>query len=209
MSWTDERVETLKKLWIDGLSASQIAKQLGGVTRNAVIGKVHRLGLAGRAVPSRPIKRPTRARSAEAGEQIAEAKLDAVKAAVSIEIQKEDVLLETHQAEKAVEPETKSVKAETVATKKPAEKPACSGHSHHNGRLLNVLELGQNMCKWPIGDPDDAEFGFCGATTEGDWPYCAEHGAIAYQPQLTRGKNSGQSVTKADTAEEAKIRKAL
>ena len=54
MGWTDERVETLKKLWLDGLSASQIAKQLGGVTRNAVIGKVHRLGLSGRATPSKP-----------------------------------------------------------------------------------------------------------------------------------------------------------
>ena len=54
MGWTDERVELLKKLWQDGLSASQIAKQLGGVTRNAVIGKVHRLGLSGRATPSKP-----------------------------------------------------------------------------------------------------------------------------------------------------------
>ncbi|MGH7010724.1 MAG: GcrA family cell cycle regulator, partial [Caulobacteraceae bacterium] len=54
MGWTDERVETLKKLWLDGLSASQIAKHLGGVTRNAVIGKVHRLGLSGRATPSQP-----------------------------------------------------------------------------------------------------------------------------------------------------------
>jgi GcrA cell cycle regulator len=54
MGWTDERVESLKKLWLDGLSASQIAKQLGGVTRNAVIGKVHRLGLSGRATPSQP-----------------------------------------------------------------------------------------------------------------------------------------------------------
>jgi GcrA cell cycle regulator len=58
MGWTDERVETLRKLWLDGLSASQIAKQLGGVTRNAVIGKVHRLGLSGRATPSQPT-RPT------------------------------------------------------------------------------------------------------------------------------------------------------
>ena len=58
MGWTDERVESLKKLWHDGLSASQIAKQLGGVTRNAVIGKVHRLGLSGRAAPSKPA-RPT------------------------------------------------------------------------------------------------------------------------------------------------------
>jgi GcrA cell cycle regulator len=54
MGWTDERVEILKKLWLEGLSASQIAKQLGGVTRNAVIGKVHRLGLSGRAAPSQP-----------------------------------------------------------------------------------------------------------------------------------------------------------
>lgn len=59
--WTDDRVATLRKLWAEGLSASQIAKQLGGVTRNAVIGKVHRLGLAGRATPSRPAKRPVRA----------------------------------------------------------------------------------------------------------------------------------------------------
>ncbi|MCE9521644.1 MAG: GcrA family cell cycle regulator [Alphaproteobacteria bacterium] len=53
MGWTDERVEQLKQLWADGLSASQIARQMGGVTRNAVIGKVHRLGLAGRATPAR------------------------------------------------------------------------------------------------------------------------------------------------------------
>jgi GcrA cell cycle regulator len=61
MGWTDERVELLKKLWLEGLSASQIAKQLGGVTRNAVIGKVHRLGLSGRATPSQPSRPAFRA----------------------------------------------------------------------------------------------------------------------------------------------------
>lgn len=70
MGWTDERVELLKRLWQDGLSASQIAKQLGGVTRNAVIGKVHRLGLSGRATPSKPartvFKAPRPARPAAA-----------------------------------------------------------------------------------------------------------------------------------------------
>ncbi|MGE5541156.1 MAG: GcrA family cell cycle regulator [Bacillota bacterium] len=54
MGWTEERIALLKKMWLEGLSASQIAKQLGGVTRNAVIGKVHRLGLSGRATPSQP-----------------------------------------------------------------------------------------------------------------------------------------------------------
>ncbi|MBS0297451.1 MAG: GcrA cell cycle regulator [Proteobacteria bacterium] len=71
MGWTDERVSTLKKLWLEGLSASQIAKQLGGVTRNAVIGKVHRLGLSGRAAPSqpsRPVFRPARPRPAVAAQ---------------------------------------------------------------------------------------------------------------------------------------------
>ena len=64
MTWTDERVELLKKLWADGLSASQIAAELGGVTRNAVIGKVHRLGLAGRAkAPSSAAPRPRKARA--------------------------------------------------------------------------------------------------------------------------------------------------
>ena len=63
MSWTDERVELLKKLWADGLSASQIAAELGGITRNAVIGKVHRLGLSGRAKSPR---RPPRARASRA-----------------------------------------------------------------------------------------------------------------------------------------------
>ena len=48
MSWTDDRVETLKRMWSEGQSASAIAKELGGVTRNAVIGKVHRLGLSNR-----------------------------------------------------------------------------------------------------------------------------------------------------------------
>jgi len=63
--WSDERVTTLKALWLDGLSASQIAAQLGGVTRNAVIGKIHRFGLSGRALPSKPARlaRPPQARA--------------------------------------------------------------------------------------------------------------------------------------------------
>jgi len=54
--WSDDRVTTLKSLWRDGQSASQIARALGGVTRNAAIGKIHRLGLSGRPAPSRPAR---------------------------------------------------------------------------------------------------------------------------------------------------------
>ena len=89
MGWTDERVELLKKLWQDGLSASQIAKQLGGVTRNAVIGKVHRLGLSGRAAPSKPartvFKAPRPARPAAAAPSAPRRIAEPVAAAVAVQ----------------------------------------------------------------------------------------------------------------------------
>lgn len=162
MSWTDERVEVLKKLWVDGLSASQIAKQLGSVTRNAVIGKVHRLGLAGRATPTRPIQRVVRPRP---------------------------VLVAT--APKPVEiadikpiNKVKSEAIEGVAT--PSIVTPIAPKRQSNGNLIGVLDLGPNMCKWPIGDPTDSDFGFCGAKSHENWPYCEEHGAIAYQLHVLR-----------------------
>ena len=70
MAWNDERVELLKRLWAEGLSASQIASKMGGVTRNAVIGKVHRLGLSGRATPAKP-QRGVEHKEAPAPEKVA------------------------------------------------------------------------------------------------------------------------------------------
>jgi len=84
--WTEERVELLKKLWAEGLSASQVAKQLGGVTRNAVIGKIHRLGLSGRATTNRaPRARPAAPRAAAPRpQQTATARPAAVKETPSL-----------------------------------------------------------------------------------------------------------------------------
>lgn len=175
MNWSDERVELLKKLWIDGLSASQIAKQLGGVTRNAVIGKVHRLGLAGRATPSRPVKRIVRTRPVLVAEAAPEVKN-----------------VEKTRAKPAIE----EVEASEVA-----KKSAPVQNFSPNGELIGVLDLGPNMCKWPIGDPTDADFGFCGAKTHASWPYCEHHGIIAYQPQLT--KKGGQSELSNDEGRKA------
>ena len=70
MAWTEDRVEQLKRYWAEGLSASQIASKMGGVTRNAVIGKVHRLGLSGRATPAQP-KRGCATAAAETADPIA------------------------------------------------------------------------------------------------------------------------------------------
>lgn len=157
--WNDERVELLKRLWADGLSASQIAKQLGGVTRNAVIGKVHRLGLAGRAAPSRPAKRPV--------------PIARVKPAVAIQPEP-----------RPVEPVAEAIE---VPPARPAQAvPGAAARTAARGDMIGVLQLGPHMCKWPIGDPGDPDFGFCGAQSLPGGVYCAEHAAVAYQPAAAR-----------------------
>ncbi|MGE3301867.1 MAG: GcrA family cell cycle regulator [Hyphomonadaceae bacterium] len=148
--WTDDRVATLRKLWTDGLSASQIAKQLGGVTRNAVIGKVHRLGLAGRATPSRPAKRIVRAARPRV------------------------------HAGLPSRPRTIPSLAPLAELPPPLEPQALP-----DGSVASVLTVTDRMCKWPIGDPADMKFAFCGREAC-DGPYCAEHARHAFQPQAPR-----------------------
>jgi GcrA cell cycle regulator len=163
MGWTDERVESLKKLWLDGLSASQIAKQLGGVTRNAVIGKVHRLGLSGRAAPSQParpvFKAPRPARPAATAMPIA------------------------RRAPSVVEP------TPAAASEPAPQLPALAGRVEERG-VATVLTLGAHMCKWPIGDPSTDDFSFCGRRSADEGPYCVEHARVAYQPQQSKKKAS-------------------
>jgi GcrA cell cycle regulator len=163
MGWTDERVETLKKLWLDGLSASQIAKHLGGVTRNAVIGKVHRLGLSGRAAPSQPtrpaFKAPRPARPATTAVPVAR------------------------------RPAPASPERPSAGTAPSPPVTAIVERVEERG-VATVLTLGAHMCKWPIGDPSSDEFTFCGRRSDEGHPYCVEHARIAYQPHQTKKKAS-------------------
>lgn len=153
MGWSEERVALLRKLWAEGLSASQIAKQLGGVTRNAVIGKVHRLGLAGRATPSRPAKRPVRtARPRSLGPSAPR-----LRSASSVPL--------------VVIPDLPPLKLE-------------------DGKAATVLTLNESMCKYPIGDPTDADFAFCGRGVFGSHPYCQDHARLAYQPSQARKRRT-------------------
>ena len=155
--WTEDRVETLKKLWAEGLSASQIAKQLGGVTRNAVIGKVHRLGLSGRAAPSRPARHPeAKPAPRPRAQPAAPAKA---------------------QQSKPAAPAQSVVRAEPAA---PVEAERLA-----SGEYATVLTLKDSMCKWPIGDPADPKFAFCGRKSDCG-PYCSEHAKVAFQPQRKR-----------------------
>lgn len=172
--WTEDRVALLKKLWTDGLSASQIAKQLGGVTRNAVIGKVHRLGLAGRAAPSRPIKRIT-------------TPIVRVRAVLAVACAPTpEIIQPIARADKeTVAPPTPPISeplaaVNVIRTLKPKAKAA------RDGEIIGVLQLGPNMCKWPIGDPGDTDFGFCGSHCTSSAVYCEEHAAIAFQPAMAR-----------------------
>jgi GcrA cell cycle regulator len=155
MSWTDERVEMLKKLWADGLSASHVAAELGGITRNAVIGKVHRLGLAGRAKsPTSTGSRPRKPRS-----QILRVSRPVMRGNTA--------LAEVYEYETDAEPGI----ADNVI-------PITQRRS--------LLELTAQTCRWPIGDPGNPDFFFCGGRTAGDSPYCAHHSRIAYQPSHLR-----------------------
>lgn len=158
MAWTDDRVETLKKLWAEGHSASQIANQLGGVTRNAVIGKVHRLGLSGRTTPSRPVKRPPR---------LARPKPRSQKVAA------------------AAPGQSSAQPAATESRPAPAEKVTLPPLKLENGETASILNIRESMCKWPIGDPADPNFAFCGRKAECG-PYCAEHAKVAFQPAKKR-----------------------
>jgi GcrA cell cycle regulator len=169
MGWTEERVAELKKLWAEGHSASQIAKKLGSVTRNAVIGKVHRLGLSGRATPSRPVKRPPR---------LARPKPQAPAAT-------------RPNVAAAPRPAAGSLALREPVAQAPVEADAnVEPKRLPNGDMVTVMTVKDSMCKWPIGDPADATFGFCGRSSDGSSPYCAEHARVAFQPAKKRERRA-------------------
>lgn len=165
MAWTEDRVATLTKLWADGLSASQIAKQLGGVTRNAVIGKVHRLGLSGRAKPSRP--KPAKTQPAP-----------------RTTAKRKPARAQAKQAASKPTPARLPVSTEPPLKAKPLK----------DGSYATILTLTDHMCKFPIGDPTADEFRFCGRKTEPDEPYCTPHSMVAYQPSRRRN-SSGKMIS--------------
>ncbi len=189
MSWTDERVELLKKMWGEGQSASQIAKELGGVTRNAVIGKVHRLGLSNRAsggsssAPSKPAK---------------EAKVDAPKAAApkpkpapkpKAEPKTESaepVPVPMSAARKAIIPAGQPLPPQPSANEISAEALARVNEVEKTAKKLTLMELTERTCKWPIGDPATPDFWFCGLPVQQGKPYCEAHVGVAFQPMSSR-----------------------
>lgn len=200
MTWTEERVELLKKLWAEGKSASAIAKELGSVTRNAVIGKVHRLNLANRNGPepeAEPVPEPVAA--------VAEEPPAPEPAPEPVQAQPEPEPEAPNLAQAPVrevapvggtvvpipgrrpgaipgqplppQPSASEISPEALANQREVEKVA---------RKLTLMELTERTCKWPIGDPATDNFYFCGLPVVPGKPYCEAHVAVAFQPMQAR-----------------------
>ena len=186
MSWNDERVEILKKMWGEGQSASQIAKELGGVTRNAVIGKVHRLGLSNR--------------NGGGGSSTADSKAKAAKPAAKPAVKPRKAA-----AKPAPAPKEEAAPAPQPATRIkpiiPAGQPlppqpsaneidpkalAKVNEVEKKAKKLNLMELTSRTCKWPVGDPATEDFWFCGLPVQSGKPYCEAHVGVAFQPMSSR-----------------------
>jgi len=185
MSWTDERVEKLKELWGEGMSASQIAKLLGAVTRNAVIGKVHRLGLSNRgAAPGgqpvaeepKPVEKPA---------PKAPVRAPRPEAAVAPSVPEPDKPSASVRSAPVIRDPTLP-RAPGLPTPEEAAARATLAEIEKMARKLDLLSLTERTCKWPIGDPTEDDFHFCGLPSVTGKPYCEHHVAVAFQPMSTR-----------------------
>ena len=192
MAWSDERVAILKKMWLEGNSASEIAKKLGNITRNAVIGKVHRLGLSNRDInASKTSANPTKAVKSE-------------KRGRPPKVNKETK--KRGRPEKLKEPidfsETKDDKDQSVSSLANTKRSSDSNLEivsdlseetlknllkvEMKSKKISLMELTERTCKWPIGDPATDTFWFCGHESEPGKPYCKTHISIAFQPITQR-----------------------
>ena len=211
MSWTDERIDQLKAMWEKGLTASQIADELGGVSRNAVIGKAHRLGLQSRPSPVKPNEAPKKA--APVRKPAAEA--EAPKPAAPV--QQHSAPAPARPAPPVAPAPAQSAAAPSADAPAPAPQPRIisvgPGGFLRQGpgdqqapippapprRLVpakpspeiagktTLLDLTERICKWPMGHPGEPDFHFCGEAVNPGFPYCVEHCGRAYQAQLPRG----------------------
>lgn len=209
MSWTDERIATLRELWEQGLSASQIAGKLGNITRNAVIGKVHRLGLSGRPSPVRTDRAATPAAAPAAPVAVAPAAPAPQAPARPAEAHQPHILPAGPAPGAAPAPAARPVRLVTTtsadvaaqaapkprilpanpapAERAPAPRAAAPAEPEPMVRAT-LLSINDRMCKWPVGDPGDAGFHFCGRRAQTGMPYCQDHARIAYQAATPKAR---------------------
>jgi GcrA cell cycle regulator len=211
MSWTDERIERLKSLWTKGMTASHIADELGGVSRNAVIGKAHRLGLQARPSPVKPNEPEPKAKKARPEPEAASAPEPARASATEAPRPapaREPKPAPAPAAESAApaqpsapreprEPLIRSIGPGGFVRQGPGDQQAPippapprrlvpAKPSPEVADKTGLLDLNEKVCKWPIGHPGEPDFHFCGNPSNPGFPYCVEHCGVAYQAQLPR-----------------------
>jgi GcrA cell cycle regulator len=209
MSWTDERIERLRAMWTKGATASQIADELGGVSRNAVIGKAHRLGLESRPSPVKPgeekekkakpapaPKAPTAKAGTAAGPKAAPAAPAPREPAA--DAPRPDFagapaptkLAETTIQYRSVGPGgfVRQGPGDTQAPIPPAppRRLVPAKPSAEVADKTSLLDLNDRVCRWPMGHPGEPDFHFCGKPSNPGYPYCVDHCGVAYQAQLPR-----------------------
>ena len=210
MSWTDERIDALKRMWDGGQTATQIAEELGGVSRNAVIGKAHRLGLPARPSPVKPNEAKVAAAAAAANpaeprpapaprpappERPAPAPIAAARADVDDDDDDGDAAPKA--PAKPEGPALRSVGPGGFLRQNPGEQSAPiqpapprrlvpAKPSEAIAGKTSLLDLNDRICKWPLGHPGEPDFHFCGDKVNPGFPYCVAHCGHAYQAQLPR-----------------------
>jgi GcrA cell cycle regulator len=203
MSWTEERIERLKSMWTEGATASQIADELGGVSRNAVIGKAHRLGLEQRPSPVKAVEEKEKAKPAKAAAKPAPA---AAKPAPSDPPPSETPIANPFTGPAPAPPrlgpnggemQYRSIGPGGFIRQGPGDQQAPippapprrlvpAKPSPEVADKTSLLDLNDRICKWPMGHPGEPDFHFCGEQANPGFPYCVAHCGVAYQAQLPR-----------------------
>lgn len=211
MSWTEERIAILTKMWEGGSTASEIAAELGGVSRNAVIGKAHRLGLKAR--PS-PVKANEKKKAAKKKDAAAKPAAKAKPKPAPAKKAKDQA--PAPKSEPKPQPDPPVNQSQPLPDKR-EELPRIVSYGPGGflrqgpgdqqapippappRRLVpakpdpsiadktSLLDLNDRVCRWPIGHPGEPDFHFCGEKVNPGFPYCVEHCGRAYQAQLPRG----------------------
>lgn len=211
MSWTDERIESLRTMWEKGLTASQIADELGGVSRNAVIGKAHRLGLKSRPSPVKATEKAKPAKVAAAPKPVPapppRTAVPAAPRAAAVAPKPEPkptvdaAAPNAGGSEAPPRPDTPRIVSigpggfirqgpgdqQAPIPPAPPRRLVPAKPSPEIADKTSLLDLNDRICRWPMGHPGEPDFHFCGAAVNPGFPYCVEHCGRAYQAQLPRG----------------------
>ena len=205
MSWTEERIERLKAMWTKGATASQIAEELGGVSRNAVIGKAHRLGLESRPSPVKPGEE--KEKKAKAAPAPKAAKPAAAPKPAPAPAAPREAAAEAPRTAAPAQPQPRQVDPQAMQYRSvgpggfirqgpgdtqapippaPPRRLVPAKPSPEVADKTSLLDLNDRVCRWPMGHPGEPDFYFCGQAANPGYPYCVEHCGVAYQAQLPR-----------------------